>query len=193
SRVCVRSACRDTSSRARDARRSVSGLPALVAAAITVLAAAYLPGFAAVRLLGGSRWLALALAPALGAAVAGTAAIAAALVGLRWLLVPFLHGTAVLLVVRLGLRGLDGAAPDRAAARHRPGRSARPAPHGPLRRSLGRRGSGCGHRPDRLPGGSCRCGPGALGHPVPPLGAAADPGDRDRLQPGPGLGVQLGR
>ena len=85
----------------------MSGLPALVAAAITVLAAAYLPGFAAVRLLGGSRWLALALAPALGAAVAGTAAIAAPLVGLRWSLLPFLLGAAVLLAVALGLRRLD--------------------------------------------------------------------------------------
>ena len=73
----------------------MSGLPALVAAAITVLAAAYLPGFAAVRLLGGSRWLALALAPALGAAVAGTAAIAAPLVGLRWSLLPFLLGAEI--------------------------------------------------------------------------------------------------
>src|SRR5699024_4079191 len=102
-----RAAGRVPSARARAARRRVSGLPALVAAAITVLAAAYLPGFAAVRLLGGSRWLALALAPALGAAVAGTAAIAAPLVGLRWSLLPFLLGAAVLLAVALGLRRLD--------------------------------------------------------------------------------------
>src|SRR5699024_11015868 len=111
SRVCVRSACRDTSSRARDARRSVSGLPALVAAAITVLAAAYLPGFAAVRLLGGSRWLALAVAPALGAAVAGTATIAAPLGGLRCSLLAFLLSAGVLLAVARGLRRLVVAVP----------------------------------------------------------------------------------
>src|SRR5699024_338072 len=49
----------------------------------------------------------LALARALGAAGAGPAAVAAPLVGLRWSLLPFLLGAAVLLAVALGLRRLD--------------------------------------------------------------------------------------
>lgn len=84
----------------------MTGLLSLGAAALTVLAAAYLPGFAAARMLGGSRLLALALAPALGTTVAGTAAIAAPMVGLRWSLLPFLLGAGLLIAVAYGLRRL---------------------------------------------------------------------------------------
>ncbi|MFC7376614.1 DUF6541 family protein [Brachybacterium sp. GCM10030267] len=80
---------------------------ALIAAILVVLAAAYLPGYAAVRMLDGSRLIALALAPALAAAIAGVSAVAASLVGLRWSLLPFLLGALVLAAAAYGLRRLD--------------------------------------------------------------------------------------
>ncbi|WP_114855590.1 DUF6541 family protein [Brachybacterium sp. YJGR34] len=76
----------------------------LLLAILVVLAAAYLPGYAAVRMLGGSPLLALALAPALGAAIGGMGAVAAAMIGLRWSLLPFALGAAVLIAACWGLR-----------------------------------------------------------------------------------------
>lgn len=73
---------------------------------LVVLAAAYLPGYASVRALDGTRLLALALAPALGAALAGIAAIAAPLISIEWSVLPFVLGAAVMLSSALGLRRL---------------------------------------------------------------------------------------
>ncbi|WP_299304590.1 DUF6541 family protein [uncultured Brachybacterium sp.] len=78
----------------------------LLVTIIIVLAAAYLPGYAAARALGGSRLLALGLAPALGAAIAGMSAVIAPLVGLRWSLLPFLLGSAIAIALAYGLRRL---------------------------------------------------------------------------------------
>lgn len=98
-------------------------LLSLAAAAITVLTVTYLPGYAATRVMGGSRLLALALAPALASAIAGVSAIAAPMVGLRWSLLPFLLGAALLIVSahalhRLGVR-LPSTALDGPLAPHR--------------------------------------------------------------------------
>ncbi|WP_394215765.1 DUF6541 family protein [Brachybacterium vulturis] len=79
-------------------------LVALVLAFLLVLAAAYLPGYVAARTLGGSHLLSLALAPALAAAIAGGGAILAAIVGIRWSLLPFLLTAALLVAAAAGLR-----------------------------------------------------------------------------------------
>ncbi|WP_304502154.1 DUF6541 family protein [Brachybacterium sp. FME24] len=78
----------------------------LILTILVVLAAAYLPGYAAARMLDGSRLLALALAPALAAAIAGVGAIAAAFVGLSWSLLPFVLAAALLVAAAYGLRRL---------------------------------------------------------------------------------------
>lgn len=84
----------------------MSALLSLLIIVVITLAAAYLPGYAAARVLGGARLLALALAPALAAASAGVSAIAAPVAGLRWSLLPFLLGAALLIAVAFGLRTL---------------------------------------------------------------------------------------
>ncbi|MFE5775180.1 DUF6541 family protein [Brachybacterium sp. NPDC056505] len=110
----------------------------LVVAGIVVLAAAVVPGFLAVRVLGGGRLLALALAPALGAAIAGVGAVIAGKAGVPWSLATFGVLSALMILIgllarRLGLRlpatvldgrpaveGSDGAdSPDGAAPRRR--------------------------------------------------------------------------
>ncbi|RCS58937.1 hypothetical protein CIK81_17535, partial [Brachybacterium sp. JB7] len=84
---------------------------ALLVAILVVLAAAYLPGYVAVRALGGSRLLSLALAPAFAAAIAGISAILVAPLGLRWSLLPFLLGSAALVALAFGLRRLGAQLP----------------------------------------------------------------------------------
>lgn len=84
----------------------MTALIQLLLTIIIVLAAAYLPGYAAARALGGSRLLALGLAPALGAAIAGMSAVIAPFVGLRWSLLPFLLGSAIAIALAYGLRRL---------------------------------------------------------------------------------------
>jgi hypothetical protein len=56
--------------------------------------------------MGGSQLLALGLAPALGAALAGITALVAPPIGLTWSLLPFLLGAVVMIVLALGLRRL---------------------------------------------------------------------------------------
>lgn len=102
----------------------MTALISLLLTILVVLAAAYLPGYAAVRALGGSPLLSLALAPALAAAIAGIAAVAASALGWSWSMLPFLVG-AILMVgaahglSRLGVRlpstALDGALSPRRA------------------------------------------------------------------------------
>lgn len=87
----------------------MTGAASLLLTVLVVLLAAYLPGYLAVRMMAGSRALALGLAPSLGAAVAGIAAIVAQLVGLTWSLLPFAAAGAVLvlaawLLARAGVR-----------------------------------------------------------------------------------------
>lgn len=84
----------------------MSALLALLATLALVLAAAYLPGALAVRVLGGSRLLSLALAPAIGAAIAGGAALLAPALGVRWSLLPFLGAALLLIAVAAALRRL---------------------------------------------------------------------------------------
>ncbi|WP_062950007.1 DUF6541 family protein [Brachybacterium sp. sponge] len=71
---------------------------------LLVLTAAYAPGFVAVRILGGSRLLAAALAPALGAMIAGGFAVVAAMVGVRWSLMPFTVGALLVIAAAYCLR-----------------------------------------------------------------------------------------
>lgn len=78
----------------------------LIASGILILAVTYLPGFLAVRMLSGGRLLAWAAAPALGAAVAGVAAAVAPFLSLRWSLLPWALGVALLLGAAAGLRRL---------------------------------------------------------------------------------------
>lgn len=78
----------------------------LVVALAAVLVAAYAPGYAAVRLLGGSPLLALSAAPALGAFIAGSAAIGATAVGVRWSVLPWAAAAVLALIVAGGLRTL---------------------------------------------------------------------------------------
>ncbi|UEJ82578.1 hypothetical protein Bra3105_17380 [Brachybacterium halotolerans subsp. kimchii] len=73
----------------------------LVVAGIVVLAAAVVPGFLAVRVLGGGRLLALALAPALGSAIAGVGAVIAGKAGVPWSLATF--GVLSTLMIAIGL------------------------------------------------------------------------------------------
>lgn len=89
----------------------MTGLFALLLTIAVVLAATYLPGYAAARILRASPLLALALAPALGAAVAGASAVVAPALSLRWSLLPFLLGAAVLIAVAAGLRRLGAVLP----------------------------------------------------------------------------------
>lgn len=95
----------------------MSDLAQLLIAIAVVLAAAYLPGYAIPRALGGSRLLSLAAAPAVGAATAGLAALIAPFLGIPWSLLPLLGcgallTAAALLLRRLGVRlpstDLDG-------------------------------------------------------------------------------------
>jgi hypothetical protein len=81
----------------------------LIVAGTVVLAAAIVPGFLAVRALGGGRLLALALAPALGAAIAGVGAVIAGKLGVPWSLPVFAVLAAVMIAIgwcarRLGAR-----------------------------------------------------------------------------------------
>lgn len=71
---------------------------------LIVVTAAYLPGYVAARMLGGSRLLSLSLAPALGTAVAGIGALLAPFLGIEWSVLPW--GISALLVILLaaGLR-----------------------------------------------------------------------------------------
>lgn len=89
----------------------------LVIAVLLVLVVAYLPGFWTVRALAGSRLLALSLAPAISAAVAGIGAMIAPVVGLDWSWLSFAGSGAVLVLaawilarrgVRLPATLLDG-------------------------------------------------------------------------------------
>lgn len=89
----------------------MSGLLSLLLTLLVVLAAAYLPGYAAARILRASPLLALALAPAVGAAIAGTSAIVASSLSLRWTLLPFALGALVLLAVAAVLRRLGAVLP----------------------------------------------------------------------------------
>lgn len=61
----------------------------LLFTSVFVLALTYAPGYAGVRLLGGSRLLSLGGAPAISAALAGLGAILAPLLGLRWNVLTF--------------------------------------------------------------------------------------------------------
>jgi hypothetical protein len=112
----------------------------LVVSGIVVLAASVVPGFLAVRVLGGGRLLALALAPALGAAIAGVGAVIAGKAGVPWSLATFGVLSALMIAIgvlarRLGLRlpatVLDG----------RPATAGAGVPEGPD-----------GGRPRRIPG-----------------------------------------
>lgn len=85
------------------------GLAQLLLVILFVLLVTYLPGYFAVRAMAGSRLLALALAPSIGAAVAGIGAMIAPAVGLDWALPAFALASAALLLLtvalaRLGLR-----------------------------------------------------------------------------------------
>lgn len=75
----------------------------LLLTVLLVLLAAYLPGVLAVRALAGSRLLALALAPALGAAVGGVGAMIAPVVGMDWSLLSFAAAGAVLVLIAWAL------------------------------------------------------------------------------------------
>lgn len=70
----------------------------LVIAGIAVLGAVYAPGWAVTKMLDGSHLLSLALAPAIGAAITGTAALLASLLGVRWSVLPW----AALALVAIG-------------------------------------------------------------------------------------------
>ena len=89
----------------------MTGLLALLLTLVVVLAAAYLPGYAAARMLRASPLLALALAPAVGAAIAGVSALAAPMVSLRWSLLPFAIGAAATLAAAAGMRRLGAVLP----------------------------------------------------------------------------------
>ncbi|GAA4521575.1 hypothetical protein GCM10023160_08590 [Brachybacterium paraconglomeratum] len=85
------------------------GLTHLLLVVLLVLVATYLPGYIVVRALAGSRLLALAFAPALGAAAAGIGAMIAPFVGLDWTLLAYALASAVLVLLsvtlaRLGIR-----------------------------------------------------------------------------------------
>lgn len=86
----------------------MTGAASLLLVVLIVLAAAYVPGYLAVRALAGSRLIALAFAPAIGTAVAGIGAIIASLAGVAWTLLPFavLSALLVLLAHLLARRGV---------------------------------------------------------------------------------------
>lgn len=81
----------------------MTGPVSLLVTILVVLLATYLPGVLAIRALAGSRLLALSLAPALGAAVAGIGAMIAPALGIDWTLLPFLTAGAVLVLAALVL------------------------------------------------------------------------------------------
>lgn len=83
----------------------------LGAAFLGVLLIAYAPGYLVVRAAAGSRGLALALAPALGACIAGVGAIAAQGVGLRWSLPVLIVLSAAAIALAGGLARLGFALP----------------------------------------------------------------------------------
>lgn len=86
----------------------MTGAASLLLVVLIVLAAAYVPGYLAVRALAGSRLIALAFAPAIGTAVAGIGAIIASVAGVAWTLLPFvvLSALLVLLAHLLARRGV---------------------------------------------------------------------------------------
>ncbi|MEO2098858.1 MAG: DUF6541 family protein, partial [Brachybacterium sp.] len=86
----------------------MTGAASLLLVVLIVLAAAYVPGYLAVRALAGSRLIALAFAPAIGTAVAGIGAIIASMAGVAWTLLPFavLSALLVLLAHLLARRGV---------------------------------------------------------------------------------------
>lgn len=79
---------------------------ALLMSVVGVLVVLFAPGTLAVRVLRGPWLLALALAPALGLALAGAMALLAEQVGMAWGVLPWLVGTALLLLGALLLRRL---------------------------------------------------------------------------------------
>lgn len=101
-------------------------LLSLLLTIIIVLAAAYLPGYLAVRALRGTRPLALAAAPALGAALAGVSALAAAQLGMRWSLLPFLLGASLLVLGAWGLARVGILLPETALVERSSPRRRRP-------------------------------------------------------------------
>lgn len=87
----------------------MTDLAALLLTGVAVLTAVYAPGFLTVRALGGSRLLALALGPAIGAAVAGVSALVAPSLSVSWSVLPWAVGAALLvgaawLLRRAGVR-----------------------------------------------------------------------------------------
>ena len=82
----------------------MTGLGQLILTFLLTLVAAFLPGLIAVRALGGSRLLALSLAPALSAAVAGIGAMITPAVGADWNLVSWAVSGALLVLAAIGLR-----------------------------------------------------------------------------------------
>lgn len=81
----------------------------LILSGVAVLFAVYAPGMVLTRVLGGSTLLSLGLAPAVSAALAGAAAIAAPSVGMDWSVLPWALVTALavgcaLLLRRIGVR-----------------------------------------------------------------------------------------
>lgn len=84
----------------------MTDLLALLLTGALVLLALYVPGWAIPRALGGSRLLSLALAPAVGAAVAGTAALLSPAVHLAWSPLPWAIASALAIGAALGLRRL---------------------------------------------------------------------------------------
>src|SRR5699024_8104748 len=110
----------------------MTGAALLLLTALQVLTATYLPGFLTVRALAGSRALALGIAPAISAAIAGIAAMIAPLVGIDWSLLPFTAAAAVTVLAALGLARCGVRLPRTALdGPHRPRSPAQRARHGP--------------------------------------------------------------
>jgi hypothetical protein len=82
----------------------MSDIVSFVLAAVLVLAAAYVPSYAALRLLRAGRPLALALAPVLGIAVVALTAVAAGFAGISWSLLVMLPVWLLLSAAGYGLR-----------------------------------------------------------------------------------------
>src|SRR5699024_140201 len=126
----------------------MTGAALLLLTALLVLTATYLPGFLTVRALAGSRALALGIAPAISAAIAGIAAMIAPLVGIDWSLLPFTAAAAVTVLAALGLPRRGMRRPPRRPAsgcgRAGPRSTAPPLPRSPARRA--RHGPGCSPR-----------------------------------------------
>lgn len=94
----------------------MSDLLQLIAAVLGVLAVAYVPGYLALRVLGGSRLLALGIAPAIASGIAGISALLAPFVGLDWSLLPFAIGALAVVGAAWGLRALGVRLPGDALA-----------------------------------------------------------------------------